>query len=81
MGRPTIATAAQVTSSDYVLSLVRQALDEFDDRPLEASGSRAVRIASLIGDSKWAWGCHPSQRRMSRSVILTVRRLTIPSRH
>jgi hypothetical protein len=43
-----------VTSSDYVLSLVRRALDEFDDRPLEVSVRRAVRIASLVGDSKTA---------------------------
>jgi hypothetical protein len=43
-----------VTSSDDVLSLVRQALDEFDDRPLEVSVRRAVRIASLVGDSRTA---------------------------
>jgi hypothetical protein len=43
-----------VTSSDDVLSLVRQALDEFDDRPLEVSVRRAVRIANLVGDSRTA---------------------------
>jgi len=43
-----------VTSSDDVLSLVRQALDEFDDRPLAVSVRRAVRIASLTGDSRTA---------------------------
>ncbi|HUY49785.1 MAG TPA: hypothetical protein VMV92_29390 [Streptosporangiaceae bacterium] len=43
-----------MTSSDYVLPLVRQALDEFDDRPLEVSVRRAVRIASLVGDSRTA---------------------------
>ena len=43
-----------MTSSDYVLSLVRQALDEFADRPLEVSVRRAVRIASLVGDSRTA---------------------------
>jgi len=43
-----------MTSSDHVLSLVRQALDEFDDRPLEVSVRRAIRIASLIGDSRTA---------------------------
>jgi hypothetical protein len=37
-----------------VLSLVRQALDEFDERPLEVSVRRAVRIASLVGDSRTA---------------------------
>ena len=37
-----------------MLSLVRQALDEFDDRPLEVSVRRAVRIASLAGDSRTA---------------------------
>jgi hypothetical protein len=37
-----------------VLSLVRRALDEFDDRPLEVSVRRAVRIASLVGDSRTA---------------------------
>jgi len=43
-----------VTSSDDVLSLVRQALDEFDDRPLEVSVRRAIRIASVVGDSRTA---------------------------
>ncbi|HUC24147.1 MAG TPA: hypothetical protein VMA73_15670 [Streptosporangiaceae bacterium] len=43
-----------MTSSDYVLSLVRQALDEFDAQPLEVSVRRAVRIASLVGDSRTA---------------------------
>jgi len=43
-----------VTSTGDVLSLVRQALDEFDDRPLEVSVRRAVRIASLAGDSRTA---------------------------
>ncbi|TPN00865.1 hypothetical protein FKO01_50540 [Mesorhizobium sp. B2-3-3] len=38
-------------STSHVLSLVRRALDEFDDHPLEVSVRRAVRIASLIGDS------------------------------
>ena len=52
--RSRIATVAQVTSSDHVLSLVRQALDEFDTRPLEVSVRRAVRIASLAGDSRTA---------------------------
>jgi len=37
-----------------VLSLVRQALDEFDDRPLEVSVRRAIRIASVVGDSRTA---------------------------
>lgn len=54
MRRSRVATVAQVPSSDYVLSLVRQALDEFDDRPLEVSVRRVVRIASLAGDSRIA---------------------------
>jgi hypothetical protein len=43
-----------VASSDYLLSLVRQALDEFDTRSLEVTVRRAVRIASLAGDSRTA---------------------------
>ncbi|MFC8440293.1 MULTISPECIES: hypothetical protein [Streptomyces] len=38
-------------STAHVLGLIRRALDEFDDHPLEVSVRRAVRIASLIGDS------------------------------
>lgn len=42
-----------MATSDHVLLLVRKALDEFDDVPLEASVRRAVRIANLVGDTKW----------------------------
>ncbi|MFF3214331.1 hypothetical protein ACFYYB_27165 [Streptomyces sp. NPDC002886] len=38
-------------STAHILDLIRRALDEFDDHPLETSVRRAVRIASLIGDS------------------------------
>ncbi|MFF5728238.1 hypothetical protein [[Kitasatospora] papulosa] len=38
-------------STAHVLGLIRRALDEFDDHPLEVSVRRAVRIASLIGES------------------------------
>ncbi|MFI9490974.1 MULTISPECIES: hypothetical protein [Streptomyces] len=38
-------------STAHVLELIRRALDEFDDHPLEVSVRRAVRIASLIGES------------------------------
>ncbi|MBJ7903811.1 hypothetical protein IF655_10930 [Streptomyces sp. DSM 110735] len=43
-----------MTSSDYILGFVRKALDEFDERPLEVSVRRAVRIANLMGDTKYA---------------------------
>ncbi|WP_157968745.1 hypothetical protein [Streptomyces geranii] len=33
---------------------MRQALDDFDDKPLDVSVRRAVRIANLIGDTKHA---------------------------
>ncbi|WP_331727672.1 hypothetical protein [Streptomyces sp. NBC_01176] len=41
-------------TSDHVLRLVRKALDEFDDTPLEVAVRRAVRIANLVGDTKYA---------------------------
>lgn len=40
-----------MTDSAGVLELVHRALGEFDDRPLDVSLRRAVRIASLMGDS------------------------------
>jgi len=43
-----------MTSTDDILALIRAALDEFDDRPLQVSVRRAVRIAGLIGDSQAA---------------------------
>ncbi|GAA4658993.1 hypothetical protein GCM10023347_07890 [Streptomyces chumphonensis] len=36
------------------MRLVRKALDEFDDTDLEVSVRRAVRIANLVGDTKYA---------------------------
>lgn len=39
------------TSTERLLVLVRTALDEFDDRPLAVSIRRAVRIATLLGES------------------------------
>jgi len=73
-----------VTSSDYVLSLVRQALDEFDARPLEVSLRRAVRIASLVGDSRTAvrlgYELRPSGGGDRRANAADVKRLmTDPS--
>jgi hypothetical protein len=43
-----------VAASDYILRLVRSALDSFDEEPLEVSVRRAVRIANLMGDTKYA---------------------------
>lgn len=43
-----------MATSDHILRFVRKALDEFDDKPLEVSVRRAVRIASLVGDTKYA---------------------------
>lgn len=43
-----------MATSDHVLRLVRKALDEFDDTPLEVSVRRAVRIANLVGETKYA---------------------------
>jgi hypothetical protein len=39
-------------STDHILEQVVKALDEFDDRTLEVSVRRTMRIASLMGDSK-----------------------------
>jgi hypothetical protein len=41
-------------ASEQVLSLVQQALDELDDRPIDVSVRRAARIASLLGDTVFA---------------------------
>ncbi|MFE4862593.1 hypothetical protein [Streptomyces sp. NPDC056670] len=43
-----------MASSDDILGLVRTALDEFEERSLEVSVRRAVRIANLMGDTKYA---------------------------
>ncbi|MFF7199221.1 hypothetical protein ACFZAM_36645 [Streptomyces sp. NPDC008079] len=43
-----------MAASDYLLKLVRTALDSFDEDPLEVSVRRAVRIANLMGDTKYA---------------------------
>ncbi|MFI8178834.1 hypothetical protein ACIF6H_37000 [Streptomyces microflavus] len=43
-----------MTSADQILTLVRTALNEFDERPLAVSIRRAIRIASLAGDSQVA---------------------------
>ncbi|MFD9123548.1 hypothetical protein [Kitasatospora sp. NPDC059571] len=43
-----------MASTDDILALVRRALDEFDDRPLDVSVRRAVRIAGLVGDTRAA---------------------------
>jgi hypothetical protein len=43
-----------VPSTDGILELVSRALEEFDDRPLEANLRRAVRIATLLGETKTA---------------------------
>jgi hypothetical protein len=42
------------SSSADVLALVRKALDEFDDRPLDATVRRAARIAVLLGETELA---------------------------
>ncbi|MEV4465146.1 hypothetical protein AB0J51_16150 [Micromonospora echinofusca] len=41
-------------SNDYVLTLVQRALDEIDDRPIDATTRRAARIASLLGETEFA---------------------------
>ena len=41
-------------STDNVLALVRKALDEFEDRPLDASVRRVVRVAHLLGETRTA---------------------------
>ena len=43
-----------MTSTDDILRLVRIALDEFEDRTLEESIRRTVRVANLLGDEKTA---------------------------
>ncbi len=37
-----------------VLRLVEEALDQFDDRPLDATVRRAIRVASLLGETQVA---------------------------
>jgi hypothetical protein len=51
LGSHTFGQYWVVASTDDLLALVRAALDEFDDRPLEASVRRTIRIANLLGDS------------------------------
>ncbi|QFZ20363.1 hypothetical protein [Saccharothrix syringae] len=41
-------------TGENVLSLVHQALTEFDDRPLDVTIRRAARIASLLGETELA---------------------------
>jgi hypothetical protein len=43
-----------MTTSDHILGLVRKALDQFDEDPLDVSVRRAIRIANLAGDTKHA---------------------------
>ena len=45
---------APVSTPNPILRQVQIALDEFDEKPLDASVRRAVRIANLIGDRKAA---------------------------
>jgi hypothetical protein len=40
-----------VTTTDHILRLVQQTLDEFEDRPLDGSIRRVVRIANVLGDT------------------------------
>lgn len=40
--------------SEYLLSLVQQALNEIDDRPIDITARRAARIASLLGETEMA---------------------------
>ncbi|NUL28435.1 hypothetical protein HRW09_02385 [Streptomyces lunaelactis] len=42
------------SNTSYVLNLTRKAIDEFDEVSLEISARRAMRIASLLGESKFA---------------------------
>ncbi len=41
-------------STERILQLVQQTLDEIDDRPVDVSVRRAIRIASLLGESEVA---------------------------
>jgi hypothetical protein len=50
----TASKAPKPNGSEAILSLVQLALDEIDSVPLDASVRRAVRIASLLGDSRTA---------------------------
>jgi hypothetical protein len=40
--------------SEHLLSLVQQALNEIDDRPVDVTARRAARIASLLGETELA---------------------------
>lgn len=40
--------------TDDVLAQVRKALDEFDDRPLDVSVRRVIRIANMLGETRTA---------------------------
>jgi len=43
-----------MTTTDQILDLVHLALDEFDDRQLDVTIHRTIRIANLLGDSQTA---------------------------
>ena len=53
-----------MTSTDHILALVRQALDEFETLPLDGSIRRVVRIANLVGDTevalRFSWELRPT---------------------
>ena len=40
--------------TDHLLALVRRAMDEIDDRPVDVTARRAARIASLLGETEFA---------------------------
>jgi hypothetical protein len=54
MDRTEYVSAVANLASEQVLSLVQQAMNELDDRPIDVSARRAARIASLLGDTVFA---------------------------
>jgi hypothetical protein len=52
--QPGYRSSVPDSSSADVLSLVRKTLDEFDDRPLDATVRRTARIAVLLGETELA---------------------------
>ena len=59
-----------MTETDYLLDLVRVALDEFEVVPLSASVRRALRIAMQRGDQDEAWFAREDLRPMGGTRYL-----------
>jgi len=64
-----------VSETDYLLTLIRTALNEFDQVELAASARRALRVAQLRGDSVDAWMFRMDLRPMGGSAFVRQKEL------